>query len=77
MQMIMHFCRLLLKNMEYIFQDQEMEYVIKYIQKDLQYREKLLLGSDSHTPTSSALGMIAIGAGGMSVAMAMAGQPFP
>ncbi|WP_411682294.1 aconitate hydratase [Clostridium thailandense] len=38
---------------------------------------KTLLGSDSHTPTSSALGMIAIGAGGMSVAMAMAGQPFP
>jgi aconitate hydratase len=38
---------------------------------------KTLLGSDSHTPTSGALGMIAIGAGGMSVAMAMAGQPFP
>lgn len=38
---------------------------------------KTLLGSDSHTPTSSALGMIAIGAGGMSVAMAMAGQLFP
>lgn len=37
---------------------------------------KTLLGSDSHTPTSSALGMIAIGAGGMSVAMAMAGEPF-
>ncbi len=38
---------------------------------------KTLLGPDSHTPTSGALGMIAIGAGGMSVAMAMAGQPFP
>lgn len=37
---------------------------------------KTLLGSDSHTPTSSALGMIAIGAGGMNVAMAMAGEPF-
>lgn len=37
---------------------------------------KTLLGSDSHTPTSGALGMIAIGAGGMSVAMAMAGEPF-
>ena len=35
-----------------------------------------LLGSDSHTPTSGALGMVAIGAGGMSVAMAMAGEPF-
>ncbi|MEN3004541.1 aconitate hydratase [Dehalobacterium formicoaceticum] len=38
---------------------------------------KTLLGSDSHTPSSGALGMIAIGAGGMSVALAMAGQPFP
>lgn len=37
---------------------------------------KTLLGSDSHTPTSGALGMLAIGAGGMSVAMAMAGEPF-
>lgn len=38
---------------------------------------KTLLGSDSHTPSSGSLGMIAIGAGGMSVAMAMAGEPFP
>ncbi|MBI4665344.1 MAG: aconitate hydratase [Nitrospinae bacterium] len=35
-----------------------------------------LLGSDSHTPTQGGLGMIAIGAGGLDVAMAMAGQPF-
>ena len=35
-----------------------------------------LLGSDSHTPTSSGIGMIAIGAGGMDVAVAMAGGPF-
>jgi aconitate hydratase len=32
-----------------------------------------LLGSDSHTPTNGALGMLAIGAGGMDVAAAMAG----
>ncbi|MBN1411693.1 MAG: aconitate hydratase [Spirochaetales bacterium] len=37
---------------------------------------KTLLGSDSHTPTGSALGMIAIGAGGLDVAAAMAGLPF-
>ena len=37
---------------------------------------KTLLGSDSHTPTAGAMGMIAIGAGGLDVAMAMAGQPF-
>ncbi len=37
---------------------------------------KTLLGSDSHTPTSGAIGMLAMGAGGMSVAMAMAGEPF-
>jgi len=35
-----------------------------------------LLGSDSHTPTGGGLGMIAIGAGGIDVACAMAGAPF-
>ncbi|MDH5509810.1 MAG: aconitate hydratase [Nitrospinota bacterium] len=35
-----------------------------------------LLGSDSHTPTQGGLGMLAIGAGGLDVTMAMAGQPF-
>ena len=35
-----------------------------------------LLGSDSHTPNAGAVGMLAIGAGGLSVAMAMAGEPF-
>jgi aconitate hydratase len=35
-----------------------------------------LLGSDSHTPTCGALGMLAIGAGGLDVATAMAGGPF-
>lgn len=35
-----------------------------------------LLGSDSHTPTCGAMGMIAIGAGGLDVAMAMAGKPY-
>jgi len=37
---------------------------------------KTLLGSDSHTPTGGGLGMMAIGAGGLDVAMAMAGKPF-
>jgi len=35
-----------------------------------------LLGSDSHTPASGALGMLAIGAGGIDVALAMLGEPF-
>jgi aconitate hydratase len=35
-----------------------------------------LLGSDSHTPAAGALGMLAIGAGGLEVALAMAGEPF-
>ncbi len=37
---------------------------------------KTLLGSDSHTPTNGGIGMIAIGAGGLDVAVAMAGGPF-
>src|SRR5579875_903923 len=36
----------------------------------------ILLGSDSHTPTGGGAGMIAIGAGGLDVAVAMAGGPF-
>ncbi|MGI5823027.1 MAG: aconitate hydratase [Dethiobacteria bacterium] len=37
---------------------------------------KTLLGSDSHTPTAGGCGMLAIGAGGLDVAVAMAGGPF-
>ncbi len=37
---------------------------------------KTLLGSDSHTPTAGGCSMLAIGAGGLDVAMAMAGEPF-
>lgn len=35
-----------------------------------------LIGSDSHTPTCGAVGMVAMGVGGMDVAVAMAGGPF-
>jgi aconitate hydratase len=35
-----------------------------------------LLGSDSHTPTAGGIGMISMGAGGLDVAAAMAGEPF-
>lgn len=37
---------------------------------------KTLLGSDSHTPTAGGIGMLAIGAGGLDVALAMAGEAF-
>ncbi len=37
---------------------------------------KTLLGSDSHTPTAGGVGMLAMGAGGLDVALAMAGRPF-
>lgn len=37
---------------------------------------RTILGSDSHTPTSSGVGALAIGAGGLDVACAMAGMPF-
>ncbi|MDD2402452.1 MAG: aconitate hydratase [Clostridia bacterium] len=35
-----------------------------------------LLGSDSHTPTGGGMGMLAIGAGGMDVTVAMGGGPY-
>jgi aconitate hydratase len=35
-----------------------------------------LLGSDSHTPTAGGAAMLAFGAGGLDVALAMAGEPF-
>lgn len=37
---------------------------------------KTLIGSDSHTPTGGGLGMVAIGAGGLDVAVAMGGGAF-
>ena len=37
---------------------------------------RTLLGSDSHTSTGGGLGMVAVGAGGLDVAMAMGGAPF-
>ncbi len=37
---------------------------------------KTLIGSDSHTPTAGGMGTIAIGAGGLDVAVAMGGGPF-
>ena len=36
---------------------------------------KTLVGSDSHTPAAGSLGMLAFGAGGLEVTMAMAGEP--
>ena len=37
---------------------------------------KTLLGSDSHTPTAGGIGSFSAGAGGLDVALAMAGKPF-
>ena len=37
---------------------------------------RTLLGSDSHTPTAGGAGVLAMGAGGLDVAAAMAGEPF-
>ena len=36
---------------------------------------KTMAGSDSHTPAAGAIGMVAIGSGGLDVALAMAGEP--
>lgn len=37
---------------------------------------KILIGSDSHTPTAGGIGCLAMGAGGLSVALSMAGEPY-
>ncbi len=37
---------------------------------------KTLIGSDSHTPTAGGIDMLAFGAGGLDVALALAGEPF-
>ncbi|WP_022660472.1 aconitate hydratase [Paucidesulfovibrio longus] len=37
---------------------------------------KTLIGSDSHTPTAGGVGSLAMGAGGLSVALGMAGEPY-
>ena len=37
---------------------------------------RTLLGSDSHTPTAGGIGMIAVGTGGLDIAIAMSGKPF-
>ncbi len=37
---------------------------------------KTLLGSDSHTPAGGSIGMLAIGTGGLDVALASAGEPY-
>src|SRR4029453_15397920 len=37
---------------------------------------KTMVGADSHTCAAGALGMLAIGAGGLEVALAMAGEPY-
>ena len=51
-------------------------FVIKCIWSASGGRGKTLLGSDSHTPTGGGIGMFAVGAGGLDVAVAMGGGPF-
>jgi len=45
-------------------------------QQNLGVPGETLIGADSHTPAARALGMFAIGAGGLDVALVMAGEPF-
>jgi len=37
---------------------------------------RVLIGSDSHTPNAGGMGCLSMGAGGLSVALAMAGEPY-
>ncbi len=75
MQMIINLCKVLQKNMEFIFQDGQWNFHQIHLERFAK-PGKTLLGSDSHTPTAGGIGMLAIGAGGLDVAVAMAGGPY-
>ena len=62
--------------MVFIFQNQEMEYAIKYFLERFSVPGDTLIGSDSHTPTAGGVGMLAMGAGGLDVALAMGGGAY-
>ena len=72
MPMIMSLSKVLPNVMEYCSPSPATVFAISCNLKTTEFREKTLLGSDSHTPTGGGLGMIAIGAGGLDVAIAMA-----
>src|SRR5919197_598820 len=57
--------------------DRAVQYVCHYVHIERYAKPgDILVGADSHTTTSGALGMIAIGAGGLDVAVAMGGYPY-
>ena len=51
-------------------------FATSFILKILQSQGTTLVGSDSHTPTAGGIGALAMGAGGLSMALAMAGAPY-
>ena len=67
---------LFVKNTVSIFQDPATAFVTRFTLNDSVYRVKTLIGSDSHTPTGGGIGMLAIGAGGLDVAVAMGGGAY-
>ncbi len=63
------------KNTAFIYPKPETVFAIRCTSNALAVRGITLLGSDSHTPTGGAVGAMALGAGGLDVALAMAGEP--
>lgn len=53
-----------------------MVFAIRYIWERFAKPGKTLIGSDSHTPTAGGIGMFAMGAGGLDVAVAMGGGAY-
>ncbi len=76
MRTITSICRPLLPATAYCFPGPATASATRCTWSALPSLGRTLLGSDSHTPTAGGIGALAIGAGGLDVACAMAGRPF-
>ena len=64
------------KSTVYISQDPATVFATRFTLSVSASPVKTLIGSDSHTPTGGGIGMLAIGAGGLDVAVAMGGGAY-
>ncbi len=70
------FIRTSQKSTAFTFRVRATESAIRYTLNGSEFPVRRLIGSDSHTPTGGGIGMFAMGAGGMDVAVAMGGGEY-